>query len=81
LQVNFVILLVFIFFVGKPEQNSYSIYDKVMYKALRKYGQVVTIPYTGLQYKKYLKQIDIVRKKKVSRNGFDHLLWYYFKGN
>ena len=38
-------------------------------------------------YKKYIGYIDSIRNKaeelygkKISRNGFDHLLWYYHKG-
>ena len=39
------------------------------------------------KYNQYVKYIDAIRDeaereygKRISRNGFDHLLWYYHKG-
>ena len=44
-------------------------------------GKIVNIPLYFIEY------IDNIRNKaeklygkKISRNGFDHLLWYYHKG-
>lgn len=34
-------------------------------------------------YKQYRKAVDKIRELcgiEISRNGFDHLLWYYHKG-
>lgn len=34
-------------------------------------------------YRQYRQAVDKVRESsgnKISRNGFDHLLWYYHKG-
>lgn len=36
-----------------------------------------------MSYREYSEIIDKILDKsgnKISRNGFDHLLWYYYKG-
>ena len=81
-----------ILFEGTEFADNYSIYDNVLKKALCKYIK----RYLNLNvkeksfennYKKYIGYIDSIREKaeriygkKISRNGFDHLLWYYHKG-
>ncbi len=74
----------FYLFEGYKEQDNYSIYDNVLRKVLPKY-----ISYYGLNdwdlddYAQYRKAVDDILDKSnagISRNGFDHLLWYYFKG-
>lgn len=74
----------FYLFEGEAEQDNYSIYDYVLRRVLPKY-----ISYYGLKnwnlddYNEYRKAVDDILKKsnaRISRNGFDHLLWYYFKG-
>ncbi|MBE5024532.1 hypothetical protein INF26_06675 [Olsenella sp. DSM 107455] len=74
-------------FEGKPEQDNYSPYDSVVKKALPLY-----VEYYGLNrqtqhaledYATYQQCIDDVIRAaggEISRNGLDHLLWYYFKG-
>lgn len=73
-------------------EDTYSIYDNVLKVALPKYIK----RYLGIDIKKeeyenkynqYVKYIDAIRDeaereygKRISRNGFDHLLWYYHKG-
>lgn len=74
----------FYFFEGKKEQDNYSIWDSVVTKALplyiRHYG--IGIPKID-SYEIYQLAIDdIIRRSRarISRNGFDHLVWFYFKG-
>lgn len=74
-------------FEGKQEQDNYSPYDSVVKKALPLY-----VEYYGLNrrtqhalgdYAAYQQCIDDVISAaggEISRNGLDHLLWYYFKG-
>lgn len=84
--------MAFYLFDGKPEQDNFSIYDGIMEKAIRKHAEQlgVDIPKNMKSFKghyvEYMKTIDDVRdacKKKnrqnISRNGLDHLLWYYYK--
>lgn len=68
-------------------QDNYSKYDAVVRKCIPLYAE-----YYGIEcekgklegnYEYYRTMIDSIIKKsgnKISRNGFDHLLWYYFKG-
>ena len=68
-------------------QDNYSIYDNVLKKILPDYLDFY-IPGAKLQdknYQNYQEIVDLIRVKgiidtKISRNGFDHLLWYYYKG-
>lgn len=83
-------------FEGQPEQDNYSIYDNVLGNALVHYAKHYGISNQGNDYTfknfddygVYSNVIDQIRKKAeeetgylISRNGFDHLLWYYHKGH
>lgn len=76
----------FYLFEGEEAQDNYSIYDNDVRKALPKYCEYYHVPKLRLcdsDYAKYQETIDAIIKASgghVSRNGFDHLLWYYFKG-
>jgi len=74
----------FYIFEGAQEQDNYSIYDNVLRRVLPKYIEYYKIERRNLDdYAEYRKAVDdIIRaaKTQISRNGFDHLLWYYFKG-
>ena len=82
----------FYFFEGMEEQDNYSIYDSVVSKVLPLYCSHFNIPKLrcgNKDYVLYQETIDAIIKasasddksgKPISRNGFDHLLWYYFKG-
>ena len=75
-------------FSGEEEQDNYSIYDRFVREALpfylKKY-EINNIKITDKStYKEYQQAIDAILNKadeKISRNGFDHLVWYYFKGD
>ena len=74
----------FYLFEGLPEQDNYSIYDNIVKKVLQKYVNYYHLPTRDLDnYREYQETIDEIiaqSKSHISRNGFDHLLWYYFKG-
>lgn len=77
----------FYLFEGTQEQDNYPIYDYVAQKALpkymSKYGYLKGEESRLEDYTFYRNVIDdIIAKSKsnISRNGFDHILWYYFKG-
>jgi len=76
----------FYLFEGKKAQDNYSIYDNIVRKVLPRYcGHfgVVRQRLMDKDYVTYQETIDAIIKASgghVSRNGFDHLLWYYFKG-
>lgn len=76
----------FYLFEGESEQDNFSIYDYVVKSALPYYAQKYDIAFKTKDVKVYPKYIgiidDIIKASKsgISRNGFDHLLWYYFKG-
>jgi len=76
----------FYIFEGLPEQDNYSIHDSVVKKVLPKYLDLYKIPYKPADiedYASFRKLVDDVISKSgsgISRNGFDHLLWYYYKG-
>ena len=76
----------FYFFEGMEEQDNYSIYDSVVSKVLPLYCSHFNIPKLrdgNKDYVLYQETIDAIIKAAgghISRNGFDHLLWYYFKG-
>lgn len=74
-------------FSGEEEQDNYSIYDRFVREALPFYlekYEIKNIKITDKStYKEYQQAIDAILDKadeKISRNGFDHLVWYYFKG-
>lgn len=81
----------FYFFEGKEEQDNYSKYDKVMAEALPMYLEAAGIKKangslytekdynTVANYSLYSDLIDQLRDNRISRCGFDHLLWYYHK--
>jgi hypothetical protein len=60
--------------------------DNVLKKILPLYAKKYCIPCITNNLKDYSYYRDIVDKileksgNKISRNGFDHLLWYYHKG-
>lgn len=75
-------------FSGEKEQDNYSIYDRYVREALPFYlekYEINNIKITNKStYKEYQQAIDAILDKaddKISRNGFDHLIWYYFKGD
>ena len=79
------------FYVFKDEdgdaQDGWSIWDNVLKKVLPKYLDFYKIaqwsPKDLEDYWKYCKAVDetiIKSGNEISRNGFDHLLWYYYKG-
>ena len=67
-------------------QDNYSIYDSILKTVLPMYLDYYNIDckkYDLSDYAQYSKAIDEVRyaaDELISRNGFDHLLWYYHKG-
>lgn len=67
-------------FEGTPEQDNFSIYDNVMEKAIKKYNPLLKKVSFFCKYEEYIDAIDKIRIGSISRNGFDHLLWYYYKG-
>ncbi len=81
-----------ILFDDEKYKDNYSIYDNVLKKSLplyvKKYlNEDVSEDVFAKKYDVYINYIDRIRKaaaieygKEISRNGFDHLLWYYHKG-
>lgn len=78
----------FYIFEGEDAQDNFSIYDSVVAKVLPYYLNQYQIELEkkfnpdSKDYETYSTAIDEVIKasgNKISRNGFDHLLWYYFK--
>ena len=74
-------------FEGFPEQDNFSIFDSIVLKALPSYCDYLGLKKVSTKklnnYIAYSETIDQIIKKagsKISRNGFDHLIWYYFKG-
>lgn len=76
----------FYMFSGEDTQDNYSIYDNVLKKILPLYAEKYCITCIKNNLKNYSYYRDIVDKileksgNTISRNGFDHLLWYYHKG-
>lgn len=74
----------FYLFEGEDEQDNYPIYDNVMRKILPKYVSHYNLQIRCLddyiEYKKTVDEIISASNSHISRNGFDHLLWYYYKG-
>lgn len=83
----------FYLFDGQEQQDNFSIYDEVLRKAMIKIYipfyeidadmSLITGEKKAEGYKAYQAAVDAVIKKagnKISRNGFDHLVWYYYKG-
>lgn len=75
----------FYVFEGTEYQDNYSIYDNIMKTVLPWYLAYYKIEqsFSLDDYKDYRTAVDKVREASgidISRNGFDHLLWYYHKG-
>lgn len=75
----------FYVFEGTEYQDNYSIYDRIIKTVLHLYLGYYQIgqEYDLRDYKDYRMAVDSVREASgiaISRNGFDHLLWYYHKG-
>ena len=75
----------FYLFEGTEYQDNYSIYDGIMKTVLPWYLEYYSIDqhYDLNDYKDYRKAVDKIRGVcgiEISRNGFDHLLWYFHKG-
>ena len=79
----------FYIFEGTEYQDNYSIYDGILRKVLPLYLDYYKIEgsYDLNNYREYRMAVDKIREKvrekygiEISRNGFDHLLWYYHKG-
>lgn len=75
----------FYIFEGTKYQDNYSIYDNILKTVLPEYLDYYSIDetYDLNDYGDYRRAIDAIRaasETEISRNGFDHLLWYYHKG-
>ena len=66
-----------------PRRDNFSIYDNVLNKALPIYIKKYNLDgYDPDSYSSYYKCIGEIIKcsgENLSRNGFDHLIWYYYK--
>lgn len=64
-------------------RDNFSIYDKVLNKALPIYIKKYNLNnYDPKSYRSYYYCIEMIIKscgEQLSRNGFDHLVWYYYK--
>ena len=76
----------FYLFEGLPEQDNFSIYDNVAQSAIPYYAAKYGVKCDASEFKDYSTYISVIdtiiskSNSKISRNGFDHLLWYYYKG-
>lgn len=67
------------------EQDNFSIYDSVVAKNIKPYAKYygLKVPSNiGSNYEAFINLVDgIIQKSgnEISRNGFDHLLWYFHK--
>ena len=75
------------FFEDDTEKDNFSVYDSVVKKALPDYLRHFGLPVPRKSklddYRTYCRCIDQIigeAEEQISRNGFDHLVWYYFKG-
>ncbi len=79
-------------FKGTKAEDNFSIYDNIVKTALPKYikkylKRDVKISEYENNYSSYIRYIDAIREvlkqngESISRNGFDHLIWYFHKGN
>lgn len=72
---------------GMPEQDNYSRYDSIVRKYLPKYLKYFEIKevFDLDNYESYCRAIDAIlgglkqKGVEISRNAFDHLIWYYHK--
>lgn len=79
----------FYLFEGEEYQDGFSIYDGILIGALPKYLKAYNVKKKGYKgnYENYQDAIDSLltaaeerHNKRISRNGFDQLVWYYHKG-
>lgn len=75
----------FYIFENTEYQDNYSIYDNIIRTVLPMYLKYygITVHYDLTDYRQYRSAVDMIRNVsgiEISRNGFDHLLWYYHKG-
>ena len=74
----------FYLFENTEYQDNFSIYDNVLKNVIPLYAKYYGIEYENLDdYRNYRNVVDGIITKSgghISRNGFDHLLWYYHKG-
>ncbi len=76
----------FYIFEGMAEQDNFSIYDSVAQKAVLKYIKHYNLPFSQKDLLDYSKYHEVIGKiielagDAISRNGFDHLIWYFYKG-
>lgn len=77
---NILHYLCYCMFKGKQEQDNYPIYDSITNKSIGEYIKHYKLKdIKTTKYSDYCDVIDKVIKKsgsKISRNGFDHILWY-----
>ena len=72
-------------FKDGEEQDNFSIYDNVVSQNMPKYAKYYNIPVLKNYTESYSAYIDTINKiieisgNEISRNGFDHLLWYFHK--
>ena len=72
-------------FSGKKEQDNYSIYDSIVRKKLPQYAEYFGIDINKKELTDYLYYQDLIDRiikksgEKISRNGFDHVIWYCYK--
>lgn len=73
----------YLFEEDDPRRDNFSIYDNVLNKALpiyiKKYNLDEYNPDSYLSYYKCIGDIINCSGEDLSRNGFDHLIWYYYK--
>jgi hypothetical protein len=74
-------------FEGEEAQDNFSIYDNILKKSIPFYAIHYGINFNTNVLTNYRKYSDLIDKiieysgSKISRNGFDHLLWYYHKAH
>ena len=67
------------FFQGKTEADNFPIIDNVVKAVFPKYAENIVKQIVFDDYETFVKNIDDVLnhyKQSISRNGFDHLMWY-----
>lgn len=67
------------FFKEKPEADNFPIIDNVVKAVFPKYAENIVKQIVFDDYETFVRNIDEVLdhyKQRISRNGFDHLMWY-----